>query len=50
MFSKIGIRFLRTTTFRLTRWYLVVFSALSVVVYLIVYDSLALRLQDQTDI
>jgi heavy metal sensor kinase len=50
MFSKIGISFLRTTTFRLTLWYLVVFSALSVVVFLIVYVSLALRLQDQTDI
>lgn len=50
MFSKTGISFLRTTTFRLTLWYLVVFSALSVVVFLIVYVSLALRLQDQTDI
>jgi heavy metal sensor kinase len=49
MFSKTGISFLRTTTFRLTLWYLVVFSALSVVVFLIVYVSLALRLQDQTD-
>lgn len=49
MFWKKGIRFLRTTTFRLTLWYLVVFSALSVAVFLVGYVSLALRLQDQTD-
>jgi heavy metal sensor kinase len=49
MFLKRGISFLRTTTFRLTLWYLVVFSALSVTVFLVVYVSLALRLQDQTD-
>lgn len=49
MFWKSGRRFLRTTTFRLTLWYLGVFSALSVAVFLVVYVSLALRLQDQTD-
>jgi heavy metal sensor kinase len=49
MFLKREIKFLRTTTFRLTLWYLVVFSGLSVAVFLVVYVSLALRLQDQTD-
>jgi heavy metal sensor kinase len=49
MFWKKGSSFLQTTTFRLTLWYLVVFSALSVAVFLIVYFSLALRLQAQTD-
>jgi heavy metal sensor kinase len=49
MFWKREIKFLRTTTFRLTLWYLVVFSALSVAVFLVVYVSLALRLQEQTD-
>jgi heavy metal sensor kinase len=49
MFSKREISFLRTTTFRLTLWYLGVFSALSVAVFLVVYISLALRLQDQID-
>ncbi len=49
MFWKKGSSFLRTTTFRLTFWYIVVFSALSVAVFLVVYVSLALRLQDQTD-
>ncbi|MBI5039573.1 MAG: HAMP domain-containing protein, partial [Nitrospirae bacterium] len=49
MFSKRGISFLRTTTFRLTLWYMVVFSALSLAVFLVVYVSLASHLQDQTD-
>ena len=49
MFWKRGIRFLRTTTFRLTLWYLGVFTVLSVAMFLVVYVSLALRLQDQTD-
>jgi heavy metal sensor kinase len=49
MFWKKGNSFLQTTTFRLTLWYLVVFSALSVAVFLVVYFSLALRLQNQTD-
>ena len=49
MFWKKGSSFLQTTTFRLTLWYLLVFSALSVAVFLVVYISLALRLQNQTD-
>ena len=49
MFWKKGSSFIRTTKFRLTFLYLFVFSALSVVVFLVVYVSLALRLQDQTD-
>jgi len=49
MFWKKGRSFLQTTTFRLTLWYLGVFSALSVAVFLVVYISLALRLQNQTD-
>ena len=49
MFWKKGSSFIRTTKFRLTFLYLFVFSALSVVVFLVVYASLALRLQDQTD-
>lgn len=49
MFLKSGRSFLRTTTFRLTLWYLGLFSTLSVAVFLIVYVSLALRLQEQTD-
>jgi heavy metal sensor kinase len=50
MFWKQGRSFLQTTTFRLTLWYLVVFSALSVAVFLVVYFSLALRLQNQIDL
>jgi heavy metal sensor kinase len=46
---KKGSSFLQTTTFRLTLWYLGVFSALSVAVFLVVYISLALRLRNQTD-
>jgi heavy metal sensor kinase len=49
MFWRKGSSFLKTTTFRLTLWYLVVFSALSVAVFLVVYFSLALRLRNQTD-
>jgi heavy metal sensor kinase len=49
MFWKKGGSFLQTTTFRLTLWYLGVFSALSAAVFLVVYISLALRLQNQTD-
>jgi heavy metal sensor kinase len=49
MFLKKKINFLRTTTFRLTVWYLGVFSVLSVAVFLLVYVSLASNLQDQTD-
>ena len=49
MFWKSGRSFLRTTTFRLTLWYLGVFSALSIAVFLIVYVTLTLRLQAQTD-
>jgi heavy metal sensor kinase len=49
MFWRKGSSFLQTTTFRLTLWYLVVFSALSVAVFLVVYISLALRLQNETD-
>ena len=36
-------------TFRLPIWYLVVFSVLSVAVFLVVYVSLTFRLQDQAD-
>ncbi len=49
MSLKKGISFLRTTTFRLTLWYLVVFSALSLAVFLVGYMSLASHLQEQTD-
>ena len=49
MFWKKKIKFFHTTTFRLTLWYLVVFTALSVAVFLVVYVSLAIRFQDQTD-
>lgn len=49
MFWKSGHSFLRTTTFRLTLWYLGVFSVLSVGVFLVVYVSLDLRLGAQTD-
>jgi heavy metal sensor kinase len=49
MFSKRDISFLRTTTFRLTLWYMGVFSALSLAVFLVVYVSLSSHLQDQTD-
>ena len=49
MFSKRGSGFLRTTTFRLTVWYLGVFSALSMAVFIVVYVSLASHLHDQTD-
>lgn len=49
MFLKRGSSFLRTTTFRLTLWYLGLFSVLSVAVFLVVYVSLAVRLQAQTD-
>lgn len=46
---KSGNSFLQTTTFRLTLWYLGVFSALSAAVFLVVYISLAFRLRNQTD-
>jgi len=49
MFSKRGISILRTTTFRLTLWYLGLFSALSLAVFLVVYVSLTSHLRDQTD-
>ena len=49
MFSKNGIKFLRTTTFRLTLWYLGVFSTLSLAVFGVVYVFLAAHLHDQTD-
>ena len=49
MSSKSGARFLRTTTFRLTLWYLGVFSILSLAVFGIVYVFLASHLHDQTD-
>lgn len=49
MFSKRGASFLRTTTFRLTLWYLGVFSVLSLAVFVVVYMFLASRLYDQTD-
>lgn len=46
---KSASNFLQTMTFRLTIWYLVVFSVLSVAVFLVVYVSLTFRLQDQAD-
>ena len=49
MFSKKGTDFLRTTTFRLTLWYLGVFSTLSLAVFGVVYIFLASHLYDQTD-
>jgi heavy metal sensor kinase len=49
MFLKKRLNFLRTTTSRLTLWYLGVFSVLSVAVFLVVYVSLASHLRDQTD-
>lgn len=49
MFSKKKISFLRTTTFRLTLWYLVVFTALSLAVFGAVYVSLSSHLYYQTD-
>jgi len=49
MFSKRGASFLRTTTFRLTLWYLGVFSTLSLAVFMVVYVFLASHLHDQTD-
>ena len=49
MFLKRGTNFLRTTTFRLTLWYLVVFSILSLAVFLVGYVSLASHLHNQTD-
>ncbi len=49
MFSKRETNFLRTTTFRLTLWYLGVFSALSLAVFLVVYVFLSAHLHDQTD-
>lgn len=49
MFSKNGTKFLRTTTFRLTLWYLGVFSLLSLAVFGVVYVFLAAHLHDQTD-
>lgn len=49
MFSRRKTNFLRTTTFQLTIWYLGVFSALSLAVFLVVYIFLAAHLHDQTD-
>jgi heavy metal sensor kinase len=49
MFLKKRINFLRTTTSRLTLWHLGLFSVLSVVVFLVVYVSLASHLRNQTD-
>lgn len=45
----VRIRFFQTTTFRLTFLNLAVFTILSVAVFLVVYASLALRLQKQMD-
>jgi signal transduction histidine kinase len=49
MFSKKRISFLRSTTFRLTLWYLVLFSTLSLVVFGAIYVSLSSHLYYQTD-
>lgn len=49
MFSKSGTDLLRTTTFRLTLWYLGVFSALLLVVFGLVYFFLTTHLHDQID-
>jgi signal transduction histidine kinase len=50
MFSKNAISFGRTTTFRLTLWYLSVFSVLSLTVFGVVYFFLTSHLHDQTDL
>ena len=50
MSSKQKSSFLRTTTFRLTLWYLGVFSILSLAVFGVVYFLLASHLHDQTDL
>ncbi len=44
-----GFKFLHTTTFRLTIWYLGVFSALSMAVFAIVYIFLTSHLHDNID-
>jgi heavy metal sensor kinase len=49
MFLKKRLNFLQTTTSRLTLWHLGLFSVLSVVVFLVVYESLASHLRNQTD-
>ena len=49
MFSKKSANFLRTTTFRLTLWYLGVFSLLSLAMFVVVYLFLASHLYDRTD-
>ncbi len=49
MFSKKRTSFLRTTTFRLTLWFLGVFSTLSLAVFMVVYVFLVSHLHDQTD-
>jgi heavy metal sensor kinase len=49
MFLNRWTNFLRTTTLRLTLWYLAVFCALALAVFLVVYLSLSSHLRDQTD-
>ena len=44
-----GYKFLHTATFRLTIWYLGVFSLLSIAVFAVVYVFLAAHLYDNTD-
>ncbi len=46
---KPGINFFHTVTFRLSLWYTVVFSGLSLVVFLVVYVSLISHLRQATD-
>ncbi len=49
MYSKIKHKLLRTVTLRLTLWYVVLFGALSLVVFLIVYMSLTTHLAKRLD-
>lgn len=49
MSSKSAPRFLKSTTLRLTLWYLAIFSSLSLVVFAVVYIFLVSHLHDQID-
>ncbi len=49
MFLKNVTDIFRTVTFRLTLWYMVLFGALSIAVFLLVYVSLAWHLSKQVD-
>ncbi len=49
MSLKSAPRFLKSTTLRLTLWYLAIFSSLSLAVFAVVYIFLVSHLHDQTD-